>query len=177
MNVVRQPPGPGGAEAFNSYRTPPNPAISGRNEMRSIKSEDIPRDQSQQQQVMRQVEVQCVAPYRDNSWHNIGRTGNGLAADSVQYCQALRPPAHLASFIKLQGQSTKGITDTDSNTLVFVVTQGEVTVAINSSQFVASQGDTFYVPAHNTYNLLNMKENLAELFIVQYKSENVKSVS
>ena len=166
MNVVRQPPGPGGAEAFNSYRTPPNPATSGRNEMRSIKSEDIPRDQQQQQQVMRQVDVQCVAPYRDNSWHNIGRTGEGV----VLYCQVLRPPAHHVSFIKLQGQGTKGITDTDSNTLVFVVTQGEVTVVINSEQFVASQGDTFYVPAHNTYNLLNMEENLAELFVVQYKS-------
>merc|ERR1719270_2034811 len=92
MNVVRQPPGPGGAEAFNSYRTPPNPATSGRNEMRSIKSEDIPRHQSQHQQVMRQVDVECVAPYRDNSWHNIGRTGNGLAADSVQYCQASALP-------------------------------------------------------------------------------------
>ena len=141
--------------------------------MQSTKSADIPR----QEQVMRQVDIQCVAPYKDNSWHNIGRTGDGLAADSVQYCQALRPPAHLASFIKLQGQNTKGITDTDSNTLVFVVTQGEVTVAINSSQFVASRGDMFYVPAHNTYNLLNMKENLAELFVVQYRSENVKSVS
>ena len=143
----------------------PNPATSGRNEIRSTKSADIPR----QEQVMRQVDVQCVAPYKDNSWHNISRTGEGV----VLYCQVLRPPAHLASFIKLQGRGTKGITDTDSNTLVFVVTQGEVTVVINSEQFVASQGDTFYVPPHNTYNLLNTKGNFVELFVVQYKSENV----
>ena len=169
MNVARQPPGPG-AEAFNNYRAPPNPMTSGRNEMRSIKSEDIPRHQSGPAG-MRQVDVQCVAPYRDNSWQNIGRGSEGVAADSVQYCQVLRPPAHLASFVKLAGQSTKGITDTDTNTLVFVVTKGEVTVMINSSQFVASQGDTFYVPAHNTYNLLNMGQNIAELFVVQYRSE------
>merc|ERR1712025_1226653 len=109
----------------------PKPATSGRNEMRSTKSKDI----SRQDQVMRQVDVQCVAPYKDNSWHNIGRTGEGI----VLYCQVLRPPAHLASFIKLQGRGTKGITDTDSNTLVFVVTQGQVTVVINSEQFVARE--------------------------------------
>ena len=139
--------------------------------MRSIKSEDIPRHQVQSGPGMRQVDVQCVAPYRDNSWQNIGREAEGVAPASVQYCQVLRPPAHLASFVKLQGQSTKGITDTDTNTLVFVVTQGEVTVMINSTQFVASQGDTFYVPAHNAYNLLNMGQNIAELFVVQYRSE------
>ena len=169
------PPGPPGPvnpanPAFNNYRNPPPPPVNNfRNEMRTIKSEDIP--QQQRPQVMRQVEVQCVAPYSENNWLNIGRASEGVAADKVQYCQALRPPAHLASFVKLQAQSTKGITDTANNTLVFVVMQGEVTVVINASQFVASRGDTFYVPPNNTYNLLNMSHSLAELFLVQYKKE------
>ena len=135
MNAVRQPPGPISA---------PNTT---RNDMRSIKSEDIPRAAAPGPGTVRQVEVECVAPYSANTWTHIGRAAEGVAPASVQYSQALRPPAHLASFIKLAGQTTKGVTNTAANTLVFVVMEGEVTVVINSSQFVASQGDTFYVPA------------------------------
>ena len=158
--AVRQPPGPISA---------PNTT---RNDMKSIKSEDIPRAAAPGPGTVRQVEVECVAPYSANTWTHIGRAAEGVAPASVQYSQALRPPAHLASFIKLAGQTTKGVTNTAANTLVFVVMEGEVTVVINSSQFVAGRGDTFYVPGNNTYNLLNMGHSQAELFIVQYKEGN-----
>ena len=53
--------------------------------------------------------------------------------------------------------------------MVFCVTAGQVTVVINATQFVAATGDSFFVPPHNTYNLLNTGEEVANLFIVQYK--------
>merc|ERR1712098_983194 len=40
-------------------------------------------------------------------------------------------------------------------TLLFLVTEGEVTVILSASQFVVSRGDSFFVPPHNTYNLMN----------------------
>ena len=149
MNHPQHPPGPG---SFTQYREQP-----------LVKNE--------QPLVMRQTEVVCVSPYAERSWQSIGRQVNGVAPESVQYSQALRPPGHLTSFLKLTGQSTKGITNTANNTLICVVMEGEVTVMINSAQFVASRGDTFYVPANNTYNLINMGRNIAELFIVQYKTK------
>lgn len=149
MNNLQHPPGPG---SFTEYR-----------EQHPVKTE--------KPLVMRQTEVECVAPYAERSWLGIGRQDNGVAPESVQYSQALRPPGHLTSFLKLTGRSTKGITNTANNTLICVVMEGEVTVMINSAQFLATRGDTFYVPANNTYNLINMGNIVAELFIVQYKTK------
>ena len=73
-------------------------------------------------------------------------------------------------FFDLAGNSTKGISATDKNTMLFVVMQGEVTVVLNTSQFVVGRGDSFIVPPHNIYNILNMNAWEAELF-VQYKYE------
>ena len=139
---------------------PPGPEYQ--QQMKSVKTESAP--------VMRQVDVECVAPYREINWQNIGREAAGMSPESVQYSQGLRPPGHLTSFVRMVGKSTKGITNTATNTLICVVMEGKVTVMINSSQFVATRGDTFFVPHHNTYNLINMRDSTAELFIVQYKT-------
>ena len=63
----------------------------------------------------------------------------------------------------------QGLSATDKNTMVFVVREGTVTVLINTTEFIATRGDSFFVPPHNTYNLLNKSQQKAELFIVQYK--------
>ena len=117
----------------------------------------------------RQVQVKCVAPYKEATWMPIGREEEGMAAASVQYSQGLRPPGHLTSFIRLAGQASKGITYTKDNAMMFVVMAGKVTVTLNTQQFVAARGDTFYIPPHNTYNLLNMGREEAELFNFQYR--------
>jgi len=139
-------------------------------EQKVIEKEDIPRLNSAPKE-MKQVEVECVAPYDEQKWVNIGKEKDGMKPQDVQYSQALKPPYHLASFLKMAGNSTKGISVTDKNTMVFVVMQGEVTVVLNTSQFVVGRGDSFFVPPHNTYNILNMKAREAELFLVQYKYE------
>merc|ERR1712168_1099698 len=106
---------------------------------------------------MKQVEVECVAPYDEMDWVNIGKEKDGMKPHEVQYALALKPPYHLASFLKLQGNTTKGISATNNNTMVFVVLQGEVSVVLNTTQFQASRGDSFFVPPHNTYNIINLK--------------------
>ena len=56
---------------------------------------------------VRQVEVECVAPYEDQQWVGIGRARDGMEKDSVQYSLALRPPYHLASHIRLDPSTCK----------------------------------------------------------------------
>ena len=88
-----------------------------------------------------------------------------MAPDAVQYARALRPPYHLLSFLRylqqlqlyfsrwhfffgfrIKGHSTKGMSCTDKNTMVFVVLEGEITVILHTTQFNAKKGDSFYIP-------------------------------
>ena len=124
----------------------------------------------------RQVQVQCVAPYKEAAWIPIGREQEGVTLDSVQYSQGLRPPGHLTSIIKIASKASKGITNSAGNEMVFVVMSGGVLVVLNTSQFMATRGDTIYIPPHHTYNLLNMGPDEAELFNFQYRSEPKRGV-
>ena len=156
----KAPPGPPAALTSNSLKSE-----------KRIKAEDIAQAPSTASSGPRQVQVQCIAPYKEASWIPIGREQEGAAANSVQYSQGLRPPGHVTAFIRIASQASKGITNSADNAMVYVVMRGEVTVVINSSQFTATRGDTVYIPPHNTYNILNMGRDEAELFNFQYRSE------
>ena len=54
--------------------------------------------------------------------------------------------------------------------MVFMVMKGEV--ILNMTQFVVYRGDSFYLPTHNTYNIISMKAEEVELFLIQYKYED-----
>jgi len=118
-----------------------------------------------------QVEVECVAPYEDADWIPLGRTKDGVRPEEVQYATMLSPPHHKTSFLRLSPAAQKGLAATDKNTLLFLVTEGEVTVILSASQFVVSRGDSFFVPPQNTYNLMNFSSVRAELFLVQYRHQ------
>ena len=92
-------------------------------EQKVIKKEDIPRLNSTPKEV-KQVGVECVSPYDEEEWVNIGKEKKVMKPQDVQYAQALKPPYHLASFLKMAGNSTKGTSSTVKNTLVFAVMQG-----------------------------------------------------
>ena len=141
-----------------------------------FKAENISLGVGNTSSVPRQVEVECVAPYSEAAWIPIGREQEGVAAASVQYSQGLRPPGHVTSFIRIGGGASKGITNSADNAMVFVVMRGEVTVTLNSTQFVATRGDTIYIPPHNTFNMINMGRDEAELFNFQYRSEPKRGV-
>ena len=115
----------------------------------------------------REVVVECFAPYDDHRWVNIGKERDGMSPDAVQYARALRPPYHLLSFLRIKGYSTKGMSCTDKNTMVFVVLEGEITVVLHTTQFNAKKGDSFYIPPKNYYNLINEKVREAELSLIQ----------
>jgi len=117
----------------------------------------------------REVVVECFAPYDDHRWVNIGKERDGMAPDAVQYARALRPPYHLLSFLRIKGHSTKGMSCTDKNTMVFVVLEGEITVILHTTQFNAKKGDSFYIPPKNYYNLINQKAREAELSLIQFQ--------
>merc|ERR1711862_23037 len=117
----------------------------------------------------REVVVECFAPYDDHRWVNIGKERDGMAPDAVQYARALRPPYHLLSFLRINGHSTKGMSCTDKNTMVFVVLEGEITVILHTTQFNAKKGDSFYIPPKNYYNLINQKAREAELSLIQFQ--------
>ena len=161
-------------------RVHPGPSVASGSSGNEIDAEDIARSPGEQTSEVerskpalatpRQVQVECVAPYKEAAWMPIGREEEGVAAASVQYSQGLRPPGHLTSFIRLAGHVSKGITYTQDNSMVFVVMAGKVTVMLNTQQFVAARGDTFYIPPYNTYNILNMGREEAELFNFQYRS-------
>ena len=112
----------------------------------------------------REVGVQCATSYEDLEWMNIGKD----PTIAVKYSRALRPPYHLQSFLRIKGFSAKGESSTEHNTLVFVVVEGEVTVTIHTTEFVASKGDSFFVPPRNSYNLVNHAARDAELSLLQF---------
>ena len=155
----KAPPGPPAAVTSNSLKSE-----------KKIKAEDIaPAPAPVTSSGPRQVQVQCIAPYKEAAWIPIGREQEGAAANSVQYSQGLRPPGHVTAFIKIGGQASKGLTNSADNAMVYVVMRGEVTVMINSLQFTsATKGDIVYVPPDNTFNIINTGQDMAELFNFQY---------
>ena len=84
----------------------------------------------------------------------------------MQYAALLSPPQHRTSLLRLQPAAQKGLAATETNTLVFMVLEGEVTVVLNTTQFLVTRGDSFFVPPHNSYNLLNLSAATAELFLL-----------
>ena len=121
---------------------------------------------------VKEVGVECFRSYSDNVWTDIGRESEGVAADTVQRCLALRPPHHhLTYYLRLAPNTSKGITKTDANTLVYVVLEGQVTVVMDfiDAVNVISKGDTFYVPMNSSFNILNTSQQRAELYVFQYK--------
>ena len=128
--------------------------------------------QSGEEKEVKEVGVECFRSYSDNVWTDIGRESEGVAADTVQRCLALRPPHHhLTYYLRLAPNTSKGITKTDANTLVFVVLEGLVTVVMDFMNVVnvISKGDTFYVPMNSSFNILNSSQERAELYVFQYK--------
>ena len=117
----------------------------------------------------REVVVECFAPYDENRWVNIGKERDGMAPDAVQYSRALKPPYHLLSFLKIKGHSTKGMSCTDKNTMVFLVLVGELTVILHTTKFNVKKGDSFYIPPKNYYNIINEKAMEAELSLTQFQ--------
>merc|ERR1711997_1138037 len=97
----------------------------------------------------REVVVECFAPYDDHRWVNIGKERDQMAPDAVH--------------------STKGMSCTDKNTMVFVVLEGEITVILHTTQFNAKNGDSFYIPPKNYYNLITQKAREAELSLIQFQ--------
>jgi len=53
-------------------------------------------------------------------WTNIGKKKEGVDPQAVQYARALRPPYHLLSFLRIHGNSSKGSSSTNRNTMVKV---------------------------------------------------------
>jgi hypothetical protein len=51
----------------------------------------------------------------------------------VQYAALLSPPQHRTSLLRLQPAAQKGLAATETNTLVFMVLEGEVTVLLNTT--------------------------------------------
>eukprot|EP00091_Calanus_sinicus_P012082 TRINITY_DN27314_c0_g1_i1.p1 TRINITY_DN27314_c0_g1~~TRINITY_DN27314_c0_g1_i1.p1 ORF type:complete len:120 (-),score=25.71 TRINITY_DN27314_c0_g1_i1:36-395(-) len=70
-----------------------------RAEQKVIKKEDIPRQVRSAPKEVKQVEVECVAPYDEHKWVSIGKEKDGMRPQDVQYAQALQPPYHLASLL------------------------------------------------------------------------------
>ena len=120
----------------------------------------------------REVIVECLAPCEDLQWFNVaGDKSANQEPGAVQYARALRPPFHLQSFLHMKGRSAKGFSCTGRNTMVFVVMEGEVTVTIHTTEFMARKGDSFYIPPKNSYNLVNSSVGECKLSIIQYQYE------
>ena len=111
-----------------------------------------------------EVGVECFRPYSHNVWSSVGPGSEG-----VERSPALSPPHHLTYYVRLAPDTSKGLSMTDLNTLVFLVLEGELTVIITDEKFTARKGDTFYVPMNNKYDLLNQTQQKVELFVFQYK--------
>ena len=93
----------------------------------------------------------------------------------MQQSLALRPPHHLASFLRLAPGCTNGVTNSGLSTLVFLVLEGELNVVINNRLLAVRKGDNSYVPPEMTYSLSNLSEERAELYLVQYKYVEIKN--
>lgn len=96
--VSRRPPGP---QAWPATTAGP---------VKQEKAEEMTRQ-------LRQVEVECVAPYEEQQWVGIGRERDGVEREGVQYSVALSPPYHRASHIRLQSNTCKGLSATEQNTV------------------------------------------------------------
>ena len=162
MKAGNKPPQPGGFPGGQNQNQcqPLQQVQNHRKEQNVIKKEDIPKQVNSAPNEVKRVEVDCVAPYDEHRWVIIDEEKDGMKTRYVHYVQALKPRYHLASFLNMAGNSLKGISATDKNTMVFVVMQCEVTVVLSTSQFVVSRGDSFFMPPLNTYNILNMKSKM-----------------
>ena len=121
------------------------------------------------------MNASSLSRHNDLDWSNIGRDSDGMLGDAVQQSLALRPPHHITSYIRLEPNSNKGISNTGLCTLVFLVLEGEVNVVIDSTFLTVRKGDNFYVPAETTYSLMNLSEERVELYLVQYKYVDIKN--
>ena len=116
---------------------------------------------------VREVEVECFRSYSDNVWTNVG--------PHLLVSPALSPPHHVSNYVRLPPNTSKGLSNTDANTFVFLVLEGELTVIITDNKitdnkFTARAGDTFYVPKDHKYDLINQTQQRTELFVIQYKT-------
>ena len=163
-SLPARPPGPPRAPQapIKQEKRPPGPPAG---------AQGPPRPPVKQERGVVQEEVECVAPYEEVEWVGLGRREEGAPSSSVQYAHLLRPPSHLTSLLRLQPAAQKGLAATEANTIVFMVMEGEVTVVLNTTQFLVTRGDSFFVPPHNTYNLLNLSSARAELYLVQYRHQ------
>ena len=67
---------PGGQN--QNQRQPLQQVQNHRNEQKVIKKEDIPRQVNSAPKEVKQVEVECVAPYDEHKWVSIGKEKDGM---------------------------------------------------------------------------------------------------
>ena len=99
-----------------------------------------------------------MSPYKEATWITIGREAGSMRMWRQIVFSTARVSAFrvMTAFFRIRGQASKGITNTADNTMGCVVTRGKVMVVLNSLQFMATRGDTIYIPPHSIYDLVNM---------------------
>ena len=105
-------------------------------------------EKEKRKRVLREVAVKCYQAHADNVWTNVGQ------ATTVQQCQALRPPHHVTGYVRLDPNTSKGVTQTLTNNFIFVVLEGEVSVemareVLGKQRVQAAQG----IAANNVWGL------------------------
>ncbi|XP_078658033.1 uncharacterized protein LOC144903587 isoform X2 [Branchiostoma floridae x Branchiostoma belcheri] len=89
--------------------------------------------------------------------------------DGIKVCKALRQPQFGLGQIILEPRQEKGTQFVRNDTLAYVVMEGKLAVTIHRSTMKLQTGDMFLIPAGNTYNIRNLRNDRARLSFCQIK--------
>ncbi|XP_071486571.1 uncharacterized protein [Diadema antillarum] len=99
---------------------------------------------------------------------------SGLPADKgdpITIAKALSQKAFSAGVLTIRPLQEKGSQLVRRDTMVFYVVRGKLAVSIHQTSHVLQNGDWFFVPKGNIYNIKNLRRDEAKLTFFQHKGQ------
>ncbi|XP_072172619.1 uncharacterized protein [Diadema setosum] len=99
---------------------------------------------------------------------------SGLPAnkgDPITIAKALSQKAFSAGVLTIRPLQEKGSQLVRRDTMVFYVVRGKLAVSIHQTSHILQNGDWFFVPKGNIYNIKNLRRDEAKLTFFQHKGQ------
>ncbi|XP_071799435.1 uncharacterized protein [Asterias amurensis] len=89
--------------------------------------------------------------------------------DPITLCKCISQKAFSSGILTIRPLSEKGLQLVRNDTMVFYITRGKVAVTIHHTTSIMQNGDMFFVPQGNLYNVKNLRRDEAKLVFFQHK--------
>ncbi|XP_038056279.1 centromere protein C-like isoform X2 [Patiria miniata] len=115
-----------------------------------------------------EVEVDTLRTAKMNVF--VGPSGKEATPDDpITLCKAISQKAFSSGILTIRPLSEKGMQFVRNDTMVFYITRGKVSVTIHHTTSILQNGDMFFVPQGNMYNIKNLRRDEAKLVFFQHK--------